>query len=52
MSNSESSVQIPTPCYFMVIDILGFSRVIWNLSGKPGKSKPCQPLLGTCLIPT
>ena len=34
MSNSESSVQIPTPCYFMLIDILGFSRVISNLSGE------------------
>ena len=34
MSQSDSSIEAPIPCYFMVIDILGFSQIISNLSGE------------------
>ena len=32
-SSVVSSIESPTPCYFMVADILGFSKMIKNLSG-------------------
>lgn len=32
-SSVVQSIQGPTPCYFMVVDILGFSKIITNLNG-------------------
>ena len=33
MSQAASGIQVATPCYFMVIDILGFSQITKNLKG-------------------
>ena len=33
MSQTASGIQVATPCYFMVIDILGFSQITKNLEG-------------------
>ena len=33
MSQAASGIQVTTPCYFMVIDILGFSQITKNLKG-------------------
>ena len=33
MSQTASGIQVATPCYFMVIDILGFSQITKNLKG-------------------
>ena len=34
MSQTASGIQVATPCYFMVIDILGFSQITKNLKGE------------------
>ena len=34
MSQGATGIQVATPCYFMVIDILGFSQITQNLKGE------------------